>query len=398
MVDKQKKRRQVVYFGLFLLVVIIFGYIVSSRAESKESEVNSSSVIQDVPTSGQVMTQNGVVLRTDQTNPLLPNSGSGTYESEGSDNPEVEVSEDIARFDEVGKSEKKESTEEDVALERRLNEALKGYEQSMSLSEKESSSEMDAVRSERDRYKELYEQGVIDRNAIIAGGKVDENQFSHDLKGEESAEITTEGDGRQNTSHPRPTVQVAGKGVVSSLSGSMSNNAFFGEVSKQTPMNGNAIPAVIEKEQIVRPGDFLRLRLTQPIVVDNLAIPAGEEVVGAVALRNSRLEVVVNSIRYKDNITPVTLVVYDLDGQRGITVGSTEAGKVADRMRQSVGRGVANAGTSGGFVIHQDAKSAILSELARGTIRTVADFITGRSEDVKVRVKPGHKVFLIEDK
>lgn len=398
MVDKQKKKKQLVYLGLILLVVIIFGSVVmSTSAKSKEPEVNSSEVIQDVPTSGQVVTRDGVTVQTDKTNSRLPGTWSGDYEEEIPEDKEVNIEEDLARFDEVNTDTSTASAEQ-LELARRLQEAVNGYDSSMESlqqSSVEESPEVEAIRSERDRYKELYEQGVIDRNAIIAGGKIDENQFSQNYSGEESKDINTEYDSRQNTSHPRPTVQVAGKGVVSSLSGSKNNNAFFGEVSKHQ-LAGNAIPAVVEKEQIVRQGDFLRLRLTQPIIVGSLAVPAGEEVVGVVSIRNSRLEVVVRSIRYKDNITPVTLAVYDMDGQKGITIGSTETGKASKRLSQSLGRGVATAGSTGGLVI-QDTKGAIISEVTRGAIRTVADFITGQSEDVKVRIKPGHKVFLIAE-
>ena len=81
---------------------------------------------------------------------------------------------------------------------------------------------------------------------------------------------------------------------------------------------GNTIQAVVHEDQTLVTGAVIKLRLLDGIYVNGKMIPKGSFVYGTCALNNERLEVKITSIRYLNNILPVALAVYDLDGMEGL--------------------------------------------------------------------------------
>ena len=76
----------------------------------------------------------------------------------------------------------------------------------------------------------------------------------------------------------------------------------------------------------------------------NILIPANSIITGACRIGGERMEVTIGSIQYAGNIIPVELQVYDLDGQRGISVPNSDeiraAKEIAAQMAQSAGSSI----------------------------------------------------------
>lgn len=417
MTDKEKKKKTLVYIGVGFVLIIVFmslAFGATGQKESGDEDTGSAEVMQDIPHGQETPVSTDVSITPDKTNADLSSvekEGYSDYYAYGSslgDNIHPEDI-DLSKINEQPSGKENPLTEGvDLSSEDYYSKAyestMNDYRKRSGLSDMSDGSssreqEYESLKKERDEYKELYEQGVIDRNAIIASASnVGENSSSRNIKkskGNTGCDVTNVEE-TDNFQLPRPTVQVARSGVVSSLSGTQFNNAFYGEASRGEVPRGNVIPAVVEKQHIVRSGDFIKMRLTSPIMIGNLKIPAGEEIVGRATINGTRLNVTVESIKYKDNITPIEMSVYDLDGQRGIAIGSSEFGKAGKTLGNSVARGVSSAGSSAlGGITMTDAKGAIAQEVTRGVLGTVADFISSRSNDVKVRVKAGHHVVLL---
>lgn len=206
-------------------------------------------------------------------------------------------------------------------------------------------------------------------------------------------------DKRQRTA-VKPVKQVRHQ-VVSSLSQPASNgesgNGFAGErnVGFNTPAgkvltsDRNTIPACVHGTQTVSDGQALRIRLLEPMVVDDRFIPKGTILTGGARMEGERLDVLVQAVEYKGTVIPVELEVYDADGQRGIPVPNS--------MEYDAAREIAaNMGTSmnGSINISTDAGAQIASDLGKGVIQGVSGYVAKKMRTVKVTLKAGHRLLL----
>ena len=204
---------------------------------------------------------------------------------------------------------------------------------------------------------------------------------------------------RQQTA-VKPVKQVRYQ-VVSSLSQPASNgesgNGFTGErnvgfntpVGKVLTSDRNTIPACVHGTQTVSDGQALRIRLLEPMVVDDRFIPKGTILTGGARMGGERLDILVQAVEYKGTVIPVELEVYDADGQRGIPVPNS--------MEYDAAREIAaNMGTSmnGSINISTDAGAQIASDLGKGVIQGVSGYVAKKMWTVKVTLKAGHRLLL----
>ena len=179
---------------------------------------------------------------------------------------------------------------------------------------------------------------------------------------------------------------VAGEAVTGWKQEPVKGNRFYDLESssgEEEPM-GTAIEAIIPETQTLVNGAMIRLELGTELVIKGQRIPKGTALYGIARLSNERLLVSIHSIRYRDQVYPVSLQVLDQDGLAGIY----EPGS-ADRevVRESGADGVSSLGPSlDGAGIGAQAASAgiqLAKNLAGKKIRLV-----------KVTVKAGYRVFL----
>ena len=197
---------------------------------------------------------------------------------------------------------------------------------------------------------------------------------------------------------PRKNVQ---QQVVSSLSQPMSDEEFISGISEernrsfQTPVgkvltsDRNTISACVHGTQTVSDGQALRLRLLEPMVVDDRFIPKGTVLTGGTRIQGERLDIVIDAVEFKGSILPVELEVYDADGQQGILVPNS--------MEYDAAREIAaNMGTSMGSSINisTDAGAQIASDVGKGVIQGVSQYVSKRMRTVKITLKAGHKLLL----
>ena len=199
----------------------------------------------------------------------------------------------------------------------------------------------------------------------------------------------------------KPVSQVR-HSVVSLLSAPMSDGEFVAAFSRPRNMDfltaagnegvqeKNTIRACAYKTVTLTTGTELQIRLLEPMRADNIVIPANTVVTGSCRIEGERMEVTVNSIQYAGNIIPVELLVYDMDGQRGIFVpGSDEinaAKEVATTLAQS-------AGTS--ITITDDAGSQLAADMGKGLIQGASQYVSKKMGAVRVTVKANYGLLLL---
>lgn len=147
---------------------------------------------------------------------------------------------------------------------------------------------------------------------------------------------------------------------------------------------GNTIQAVIHENQTLVSGAVVKLRLLDGIYVNGKMIPKGSFVYGTCALNNERLNIKIASIRYLNNILPVALSVYDLDGMEGLYVPG------------SIGRDAAKNGMGDAVQSMQilSMDQSLGTQAASAGVEAAKGLFNRKVKQIKVKVKAGYKVLL----
>nr|WP_315419536.1 conjugative transposon protein TraM [uncultured Pedobacter sp.] len=95
--------------------------------------------------------------------------------------------------------------------------------------------------------------------------------------------------------------------------------------------------AVVHGEQAVSPSGSIKMRTTEPIVLNNITLPANSFIFGTVEIRREdRINIKINSIRVKQELINVNMSVYDVDGQEGIHVTGGNLKEKTDQIIDGV--------------------------------------------------------------
>jgi len=186
-------------------------------------------------------------------------------------------------------------------------------------------------------------------------------------------------------------VQNVTHNVVSTLSAATNERGFNTSVSMKRSVGKNTIAAVIAGNQSVTNGQSVKLRTSEPMWIGNRLIPRNTTVVGAARLQDERLEIEITSVETNGSIYEVELKVYDSDGQEGINIpNSMESDalhEIGANMGSTMGRSIN---------ISTDAGAQIASDVGRGLINGVSQYLTKKMRTVKVHLKSGYRVMLYQ--
>ncbi|MDR1202213.1 MAG: conjugative transposon protein TraM [Tannerellaceae bacterium] len=251
-----------------------------------------------------------------------------------------------------------------------------------------------AEKSEADKQLEL-----IEKSYAIAAKYMPNAQGQVSPDGQQVQQVTSN-DIRQKVV-PKPVSQVHQR-VVSLLAAPMDNDEFLEHYSKprnmgfitaagnETVTDKNSIRASVYQTVTLSNGKELQLRLQEPMRAGSLLIPAGTVLTGSAKIGGERLQITITSIQYTDNVIPVEMEVYDMDGMQGIFVPNSDE---VTAMKEIA----ANMGTSMGssITITDDAGSQLAADLGRSLIQGTSQFFSKKMREVKVTLKAGYKVLLL---
>ena len=221
----------------------------------------------------------------------------------------------------------------------------------------------------------------------------------------------------QAVTTPQPTVRAASdkvmatpvkqvhEQVVSALSQPMTNEEFVAAhsqernygfhtaVGKATVTERNTISACVYGNQTITDGQAVKLRLLEPMAVDDMIIPRNAVVVGAGRIQGERLGISITSLEYEGTIIPVELMVYDSDGQEGIFIPNSMELNAVKEVAANMG------GSLGSSInISTDAGAQLASDLGKGVIQGTSQYIAKKMRTVKVHLKSGYKVMLYQER
>ncbi len=186
----------------------------------------------------------------------------------------------------------------------------------------------------------------------------------------------------------QPVAQV-NRNVVSSLNASTDSQRLTTAVGTTKTVNKNTISAVVSGNQSVIDGESVRLRTTEPMWVGNRLIPRNTAIVGSARVQGERMEIEITSIECQGSIYDVELQVYDSDGQEGINI----PGNMESDALHEIGANMGN--TMGSSInISTNTGAQIASDVGRGLINGVSQYLTKKMRTVKVHLKAGYRVML----
>ena len=196
-------------------------------------------------------------------------------------------------------------------------------------------------------------------------------------------------------------IQQVTKTVVSALGGQMMDDEDDGSFSFQSfntavgsgggVSRKNTISASVYGYQTVTDGQTVRLRLLEPMAVDERIIPKGAVIVGSTKIQGERLCINITSIENGRMIIPVELSVYDMDGQEGIFIPNSMEVSAAKEVAANMG------GSMGSNInISSDAKAQLASDIGKGIIQGTSQYVAKKMRTVKVHLKAGYQVLLYQ--
>ena len=194
--------------------------------------------------------------------------------------------------------------------------------------------------------------------------------------------------------------------VVSSLDQLISDSAFIAEygykernmgfrsVGKATPsIARNTLSVVVDRTTTIRQGDFLCLRLAESARIEGMTLPPNTVLIAQSTIDGNRMKLHVTSVEHAGRILAVKLSAFDLDGQEGLAIPGSEEVSALKEVNAGVGGTI---GTS--FTFASSAKDQLIAEAARGMMQGASQLLQKKLRTIKVTVKSGHRLFLVQAK
>lgn len=186
----------------------------------------------------------------------------------------------------------------------------------------------------------------------------------------------------------QPVAQV-NRNVVSTLGQTSTVRGFNTSVGTMRAVAKNTIAAVVAGNQSVVDGESVKLRTAEPMWVGNRLIPRNTTIVGSARVQGERLEIEITSIECEGSIYEVELQVYDSDGQEGINIPQSMESDALHEIGANMGS------TMGSSInISTNTGAQIASDVGRGLINGVSQYLTKKLRTVKVHLKAGYRVML----
>ena len=212
--------------------------------------------------------------------------------------------------------------------------------------------------------------------------------------------------GQMQANAPVMEVLAERKQVVTSLGQPMSDADFIKEygtrarnmgfhslTSTAAPTMRNTLKVVVDRTTTLKEGDNVVLRLLETAKVQGLRIPRQSRLIAIAKIDGNRMHLLIKSIEVDGHIIAVKLSAYDTDGQEGVYIPGSENINALKEVGANIGGSM---GTS--FTFASSAKDQIISEAARGVMQGASQLLQEKLRTIKVTLKGGYRLFLVQSK
>ena len=124
-----------------------------------------------------------------------------------------------------------------------------------------------------------------------------------------------------------------------------------------------------------------------------MTLPPNTVLIAQSTIDGNRMKLHVTSVEHAGRILAVKLSAFDLDGQEGLSIPGSEEVSALKEVGAGIGGTI---GTS--FTFASSAKDQLIAEAARGVMQGASQLLQKKLRTVKVTVKSGHRLFLVQTK
>lgn len=166
-----------------------------------------------------------------------------------------------------------------------------------------------------------------------------------------------------------------------------SSGGFYGlqdDADADTAKSGTVL-ATIHENQTVQNGSTVKLRLLQDMYVGSKRIPAGNFIHGICTINDERVIIQLFNVNYKNELLPIQLNVFDMDGLEGVHV----PGAIT---RNAAKEGTSQLLQSVGTVSTVD--PSLAAQAAAAGIQTATGLLSRKVKNVQATLRANHEVLL----
>ncbi|GGG59710.1 conjugative transposon protein TraM [Hymenobacter glacieicola] len=153
-------------------------------------------------------------------------------------------------------------------------------------------------------------------------------------------------------------------------------------------VDSNTLPAVIHESQEVVSGSLIKMRLTEPAVINGHQVPANTFLYGKCSLQGERLSIAIETLKSGNSVFPASLEVYDVDGLQGLHI----PGAITRDAAKQAG---ANSMDAADAMVMSADPTLVAAGVAVSAAKNLGK---NKIRLVKVRLKAGYNVMLKVDK
>jgi conjugative transposon TraM protein len=161
---------------------------------------------------------------------------------------------------------------------------------------------------------------------------------------------------------------------------------FYGLNESNDENSNNLITAVINANQILTNNSIVKLRLGDDIYINGKLIPSQAFLFGVCSIKNERIAITISTVFSGNTLYPVHLTAFDTDGLEGLYIPGT------------MGNEASKQGTSQALQDLQimSLDPSIGAQAASAGIQTAKTLIGKKAKAIKVQVKAGYNVLLMD--
>lgn len=152
----------------------------------------------------------------------------------------------------------------------------------------------------------------------------------------------------------------------------------------------NTIACKVDRTTTVRDNETLQLRLLESVRIGDAVIPKNSLLTARSKLSGNRMMLLVSTVEIGENIYPVKLSAYDMDGLEGVFIPGSEEIDALKEIGADIGSSM---GTS--FTFSSSAKDQIIADAAKGLMQGTSNYIVKKIRTIKVTFKGGHRLMLM---
>lgn len=407
--QKQQLTKMLIFGGLGILFCVSMYFIFMPSADEQEVELQGLGLNDAVPQA---------------TNIQLPEDKAKAYEEEWYNQKQQNKQEAISSLanffeDETAQDEVEAEEPETDAISHSVNQykstskvldnfyAPSSYEKSYEQEQlKEQVAELEAkLARERERQQSVEEQmDLVEKSYQMAAKYMPQGAGGNPMDGQQTA---TTSNTNSITDLPTVTVDSDKKRVVTSLYQEVPDSVFmeqqlmernrgFNSVQNlQAPtMNmKNTLQVCVHKTAKLRDGETISLRLLENANVSGVIIPKNSLLTALAKIRGNRLLLLVNSLAYNEQVIGVKLSAFEIDGQEGVFITDSQEMNAVKEIAANVGTS-----SSQSFNFSSTAGQQIAADLGKGLLQGTSTYIDKKLRDIKVTLKTGHLLYLMQTK